>query len=64
MSPPESLGEEAMDVIYSPFRPALFIGKSDTQTEEWREGTDKEWRHPVIDKGMLIENRAMDGGIF
>lgn len=51
-----------MDGIYSPVRTAVFIGKSDTQTEEWREGNDKEWIHRVTDRGMLIENRAMDGG--
>lgn len=53
-----------MDVIYLPFRAAVFIGKRDTQTEEWRERKEKEWIHPVIDKGVLIENRAMDAGIF
>lgn len=54
----------AMDGIYSPFRAAVFIGQTDTQTEEWREGKDKEWIHRVTDKGVLIEDRATDAGMF
>lgn len=56
-------GGAATGGIYSAFRTAVFIGRSDTQTEGWREERDEEWLHPVTDKGMLIEQRAMDGGV-
>lgn len=56
-------GGVATGGIYSAFRTTVFIGRSDTQTEGWREGRDEEWLHPVTDKGMLIEHQALDGGV-